>query len=100
MILRKMIKNKWLELSLLFGLIFTVALSQLYAYLYTSYFAKNIDQGFAEFTAGERVYPGVFEYSASIGDNLTTDQKRAVFKTVDRFMEEQKNQVWYACSSL
>jgi putative ABC transport system permease protein len=92
MILRKMIKNKWLELSLLFGLIFTVALVSSMPIYTQAILQRTLTKDLQNLQLEKGVYPGIFEYSASIGDNLTTDQKRAVFKTIDRFMEEQNNQ--------
>ncbi|QGQ95522.1 ABC transporter permease [Paenibacillus psychroresistens] len=91
MILRKMIKNKWLELSLLFGLIFTVALVSSMPIYTQAILQRTLTKDLQNLQIDKGLYPGVYEYSASIGDNLTTDQKRAVFKTVDSFMAEQKN---------
>jgi putative ABC transport system permease protein len=91
MILRKMIKNKWLEFSLLFGLIFTVALVSSMPIYTQAILQRTLTKDLQNLQLEKNVYPGVFEYSASIGDNLTLDQKRAVFKTVDSFMEKQAN---------
>jgi putative ABC transport system permease protein len=91
MILRKMIKNKWLELSLLFGLIFTVALVSSMPIYTQAILQRTLTKDLQNLQTEKNVYPGIFEYSAAVGENLTIDQKRAVFKTIDRFMDKQSD---------
>jgi putative ABC transport system permease protein len=86
-----MIKNKWLELSLLFGLIFTVALVSSMPIYTQAILQRTLTKDLQNLQLNKNVYPGFFEYSASTGDVLTPAQKRAVLKTVDRFMGEQKD---------
>jgi putative ABC transport system permease protein len=91
MILRKMIKNKWLELSLLFGLIFTVALVSSMPIYTQAILQRTLTKDLQNLQLDKNTYPGLFEYSASLGNALTPEQKRLVFTTVDRFMEDQKD---------
>jgi putative ABC transport system permease protein len=86
MILRKMIKNKWLQLSLLLGLVLSVALMSSMP-IYTSAILQRLllkDMENMQKENGE--YPGIYWASGTVPGETPADQKGAVFHQADDFL--------------
>ncbi|UQZ81794.1 FtsX-like permease family protein [Paenibacillus konkukensis] len=66
MILRKMINNKWLELSLLFGLIISVALTSSMPIYTNAILQRLLIQELQQLQAGFGQYPGIYWLSAHL----------------------------------
>ncbi|MBD2868522.1 ABC transporter permease [Paenibacillus arenilitoris] len=64
MILRKMIKNKWLELSLLFGLVLTVALASSMPIYTNAILQRMLSQELQNLQSDTGQYPGTYWLSA------------------------------------
>lgn len=64
MILRKMIKNKWLQLSLLFGLVLTVALSSSIPIYTNAILQRMLSQELQNLQSDSGQYPGTYWLSA------------------------------------
>ncbi|MEC0267155.1 ABC transporter permease [Paenibacillus anseongense] len=65
MILRKMINNKWLELSLLFGLVLSVALASSMPIYTSAILQRLLIQEMQQLQLGSNQYPGIYWLSAS-----------------------------------
>ncbi|MGG4035997.1 FtsX-like permease family protein [Paenibacillus cisolokensis] len=64
MILRKMVKNKWLELSLLFGLVLTVALTSSMPIYTNAILHRMLSQELRNLQTDSGQYPGIYWLSA------------------------------------
>lgn len=89
MMLRKMAKNKWLELSLLLGLVISVGLTSSMP-IYTDailhrMLIKDLEQ--LQETSGQ--YPGVFWTSVFTTGELAPEEVATRFREADRYMTEE-----------
>lgn len=86
MILRKMINNKWLELSLLFGLVLSVALTSTMPIYTNAILQRLLIQELQQLQTTSSQYPGIYWLSA----NLTPeDQQRNVkIAETDEFLNK------------
>ncbi|MCA0755610.1 ABC transporter permease [Paenibacillus sp. N4] len=89
MILRKMIKNKWLQLSLLFGLVLTVALSSSIPIYTNAILQRMLSQELQNLQSDSGQYPGTYWLSA---DNPTAEGKSPQdggFFSTDDYLSEK-----------
>jgi putative ABC transport system permease protein len=86
MILRKMINNKWLELSLLFGLILSVALTSSMPIYTNAILQRLLVQELQQLQTGSSQYPGIYWLSV----NLPADVKQKDIKIAetDQFLSK------------
>ncbi len=73
MILRKMIKNKWLELSLLFGLVLTVALTSSLPIYTNAILHRLLIKELQNLQINTNQYPGTYWLSAGLSSNKPQD---------------------------
>ncbi|MFC5653637.1 FtsX-like permease family protein [Paenibacillus solisilvae] len=89
MILRKMIKNKWLELSLLFGLVLTVALTSSMPIYTNAILQRMLSQELQNLQTGSGQYPGTYWLSADNPGTAGNDPQDAGFFTTDAYLSEK-----------
>lgn len=89
MILRKMIKNKWLELSLLFGLVLSVALASSMPIYTSAILQRMLLKDLQNLQIDTEQYPGVFWSYAYMPPDLPDDQKTEIFGQTDEFMQHK-----------
>lgn len=86
MILRKMVKNKWLELTLLLGLILTVALVSSIPIYTESILQRMLVKDLENLQKNTNSYPGVHLTSAYFGGDIKPENASALLKYVDNYM--------------
>jgi putative ABC transport system permease protein len=89
MILRKMVQNRWLELSLLLGLVVTVALASSMPIYTQAILQRLLIKDLELLQKDTRQYPGTvsgFAYLSGVG---TLQQKMDQLMQADRFISEQ-----------
>ncbi|KQX58716.1 ABC transporter permease [Paenibacillus sp. Root444D2] len=86
MILRKMINNKWLELSLLFGLVLSVALTSTMPIYTNAILQRLLIQELQQLQTSSSQYPGIYWLSA----NLVPEdkQKNEKISETDEFLNK------------
>ena len=89
MIFRKMIKNKWLELSLLAGLVLSVALVSSMPIYTESILQKMLVKDLENNQLESGKYPGGFAASAYMNDDTKEEQIYPYLHALDDFMEKQ-----------
>ncbi|MBD0378664.1 ABC transporter permease [Paenibacillus sedimenti] len=87
MILRKMINNKWLELSLLFGLVLTVALASSMPIYTNAILQRLLIQEMQQLQLGSNQYPGIFWLSANL--SAQENQKHVNISETEQFLKER-----------
>jgi putative ABC transport system permease protein len=88
MLLRKMAKNRWLELSLLTGLVITVGLASSMPIYTGSILQRMLLKDLEASQTVNRIYPGAYSASATVLNYRPEDQAGQV-KEADRYMEEE-----------
>ncbi|MDF2936830.1 MAG: hypothetical protein K0Q90_2203 [Paenibacillaceae bacterium] len=88
MLLRKMAKNRWLELSLLTGLVITVGLASSMPIYTGSILQRMLLKDLEASQTANGIYPGAYSASATILNYRPEDQAQMV-KEADRYMEEE-----------
>ncbi|WP_248927522.1 ABC transporter permease [Paenibacillus hamazuiensis] len=86
MILRKMISNKWLELSLLFGLILSVALASSMPIYTSAILQRLLIQELKQLQLSSNQYPGIYWLSATM--TAQDGQKSAKLHETDIFLKK------------
>ncbi|MFE5320575.1 FtsX-like permease family protein [Paenibacillus sp. NPDC056579] len=86
MILRKMVNNKWLELSLLFGLVLSVALTSSMPIYTNAILQRLLLQELKQLQASSSQYPGI--YWLSVNMTAQEKEKSAKISQTDAFMNE------------
>jgi putative ABC transport system permease protein len=90
MILRKMTKNKWLELSLLMGLTLSVALMSSIPIYTDAILQRMLMKDLEKLQLDTRQYPGTFWTSALLGDGeLKPELTAETIHATDQFMENR-----------
>nr|WP_202887036.1 ABC transporter permease [Cohnella zeiphila] len=85
MIIRKMIKNKWLMFSLLLGMIISVALVSTMPIYSEAILSRMLVKDLETMQQNRGVYPGSFYAKVSFGEE-TAEQRKQVLSDIDRFM--------------
>ncbi|MDQ1909188.1 FtsX-like permease family protein [Paenibacillus sp. GD4] len=88
MIVRKMAKNKWLELSLLLGLVISVGLASSMPIYTSAILQRMLIKDLELQQEMQQVYPGVFWSSAYLTGEMTLEQGLERIKETDRYMRE------------
>ncbi|WP_028548340.1 ABC transporter permease [Paenibacillus sp. UNC451MF] len=83
MILRKMINNKWLELSLLFGLILSVALTSSMPIYTNAILQRLLVQELQQMQTSSSQYPGIYWLSVNLPAEQDKDKKVKLSETDD-----------------
>lgn len=86
MILRKMVNNKWLELSLLFGLVISVALTSSMPIYTNAILQRLLIQELRQLQQTSNQYPGIYWVSAAL--SADDPKKHAKISETDEFMKE------------
>lgn len=86
MILRKMVNNKWLELSLLFGLIISVALASSMPIYTNAILQRLLIQELRQLQNDSNQYPGIYWLTAIM--NPQDQHKSAKIAETDEFMSK------------
>lgn len=86
MIFRKMLKNKWLEISLLLGLIVTVAMMSSIPIYTNAVLQRMAIKDLEKIQTKNNQFPGSIFTSAYMGE-LTREEGAKFIDTIDRFME-------------
>ncbi|UJF35586.1 ABC transporter permease [Paenibacillus hexagrammi] len=89
MILRKMINNKWLELSLLFGLVLSVALASSMPIYTSAILQRLLIQEMQQLQLASNQYPGIYWLSASLSPDV--QQKQSLLSDTEHFLKEREN---------
>ncbi|MBP1962855.1 ABC transporter permease [Paenibacillus aceris] len=89
MILRKMINNKWLELSLLFGLVLSVALASSMPIYTSAILQRMLIQEMQQLQLGSNQYPGIYWISAALSEQ-DKQQKPANIAETEQFLKEKE----------
>jgi len=89
MILRKMIKNKWLELSLLLGLVLSVALASSMPIYTNAILQRMLIKDLQNLQINTQQYPGVFWSYAHMPPDFPENRKSLVFGQVDEYMKSR-----------
>ncbi|XEC96132.1 FtsX-like permease family protein [Paenibacillus tarimensis] len=90
MILRKMINNKWLELSLLFGLIVCIALTSSMPIYTSAILERMLKQELRLLQENSNRYPGIYWISAKMSAEDT--RKGDKIADTDRYLETKGDQ--------
>ncbi|MDD9269155.1 FtsX-like permease family protein [Paenibacillus sp. GCM10023248] len=90
MILRKMINNKWLELSLLFGLVLSVALASSMPIYTSAILQRMLIQEMQQLQLNSNQYPGIFWISAALGEQ-DKQTKPVNIKETEQYLKERQN---------
>lgn len=90
MILRKMVNNKWLELSLLFGLIISVALASSMPIYTNAILQRLLLQELQQLQNESKQYPGIYWSSAIFSPEET--QKSVKIDETDEFLRKSSQQ--------
>jgi putative ABC transport system permease protein len=85
MILRKMMKNKWLELSLLFGLVLSVALSSSMPIYTNAILQRLLVQELQQLQLNSSQYPGMYWLSAKL--SAEDQEKQVKITETDDFLQ-------------
>jgi len=88
MIIRKMIKNKWLMFSLLLGMMISVALVSTMPIYSEAILSRMLVKDLEQMQQDRGVYPGSFYAKISFGQE-STEQRKQVLAEVDRFMANE-----------
>lgn len=88
MLMRKMAKNRWLELSLLTGLVITVGLASSMPIYTGSILQRMLLKDLEASQTANLMYPGAYAASATVLNYRAEDQAGLV-KEADRYMEEE-----------
>ncbi|MDQ0888973.1 putative ABC transport system permease protein [Paenibacillus sp. V4I9] len=86
MILRKMINNKWLELSLLFGLVLSVALTSTMPIYTNAILQRLLIQELQQLQTSSSQYPGIYWLSANLVPE--DEQKNTKISETDEFLNK------------
>lgn len=86
MILRKMVNNKWLELSLLFGLVISVALTSSMPIYTNAILQRLLIQELRQLQQNSNQYPGIYWISAAL--SADDPEKHSKISETDEFMKE------------
>lgn len=89
MIFRKMIKNKWLQLSLLLGLIVSVALVSSIPVYTTAVLQRMLIKDLQVLQRDTNVYPGNFSVNAIVVGGTSMEDVTKRFSETDSFMKEE-----------
>jgi len=92
MILRKILKNKWLELGLLFGLVFTVALVSSMPIYTQAILQRMLDKELQNLQLTQNVYPGTLSYAGSQLNSLTLQKNKEIFMKTDQMFKQEASQ--------
>lgn len=90
MILRKMVKNKWLELSLLLGLILSVALISSMPIYTSAILQRMLVKDLQNQQVSTEEYPGIYWTSVDLLNTEPDDSQKFVHQT-NEFMKKQKD---------
>lgn len=86
MIIRKMIQNKWLVLSMFFGILMTVALVSTMPIYSEAILSRMLVKDMETFQKERSIYPG--SYWSSIGFYTETpEKKQKIMNEIDQFMQ-------------
>ncbi|MFS1514385.1 ABC transporter permease [Chengkuizengella sp. SCS-71B] len=88
MIIRKMIKNKWLEISLLLGLMLSVALTSSIPIYTNAILHRMLVKELENLQLQQNVFPGRFDVSSSIRSSMPPEDREKYLSSVDKYMEE------------
>ncbi|MFD0676303.1 MULTISPECIES: ABC transporter permease [unclassified Paenibacillus] len=86
MILRKMINNKWLELSLLFGLVLSVALTSSMPIYTNAILQRLLVQELQALQTSSSQYPGIYWLSVNL--NPDDKEKKTKVNETDEFLKK------------
>ncbi|WP_160646939.1 ABC transporter permease [Chengkuizengella marina] len=89
MIIRKMIKNKWLEVSLLLGLMLSVALTSSIPIYTNAILHRMLVKDLQNLQLKEDIFPGRFDVSSSIRSSMPPEDRESYLSSVDKYMEVQ-----------
>lgn len=91
MILRKMVKHKWLELSLLLGLVLAVALVSSMPIYAGAILQRMLIKDLEHLQIETEQYPGIHWSSASV-DAMSPQERAGIIHQADRFIQDQIHQ--------
>ncbi|MDF2963802.1 MAG: hypothetical protein K0S39_5537, partial [Paenibacillus sp.] len=86
MIIRKMVKNKWLEFSLLLGLIISVGLVSSMPIYTNAILQRLLIKDLEQLQDKRQQYPGIFWNSIYITGELTPEQAKKAVQDTDQYM--------------
>lgn len=86
MIMRKMIKNKWLELSLLLGLIISVGLVSSMPIYTNAILQRLLVKDLELLQVNLQQYPGIFWTSVFLSSDMTPEQSKKAIQEADDYM--------------
>ncbi|MFD0681695.1 MULTISPECIES: ABC transporter permease [unclassified Paenibacillus] len=86
MIIRKMVKNKWLEFSLLLGLIISVGLVSSMPIYTNAILQRLLIKDLEQLQDAKQQYPGIFWNSIYITGELTAEQAKQAIQDADQYM--------------
>lgn len=89
MILRKMLKNKWLEISLLFGLILTVALVSSMPIYTEAILQRMLVKDLENLQTTTQTYPGSYLSAAYVNDDMENAKVTPYIQKIDQFMKKE-----------
>lgn len=89
MIFRKMAKNKWLELSLLLGLVITVGLASSMPIYTNAILQRLLIKDLEQLQTDTEQYPGVFWTSVNAAGGAGPEESVRKLRESDRYMKEQ-----------
>ncbi|TDF99620.1 ABC transporter permease [Paenibacillus piri] len=89
MIIRKMVKNKWLEFSLLLGLIISVGLVSSMPIYTTAILQRLLIKDLEQLQERNQQYPGVFYNSTYITGELSPEKAKQAIQEADQFMAKE-----------
>ncbi|MDP5275026.1 ABC transporter permease [Chengkuizengella axinellae] len=89
MIIRKMIKNKWLEISLLLGLILSVALTSSIPIYTNAILHRMLVKDLQNYQLENEVFPGRFNVESITRSVMPPEDRVKYLSDVDSYMEEE-----------
>ncbi|NOU93808.1 FtsX-like permease family protein [Paenibacillus sp. LMG 31456] len=92
MIIRKMVKNKWLEFSLLLGLIISVGLVSSMPIYTNAILQRLLIKDLEQLQDAKQQFPGIFWNSVYITGELTSEQAKQAVQDADQYMGNEAPQ--------
>jgi putative ABC transport system permease protein len=88
MVLRKMVKNRWLVLCLLLGLIISVALVSSIPMYSSGVLQKLLTKDLEEYQVSSNNYPGSYQFSLYYKEETKAEDKPDIYNELDRYIKQ------------